>query len=94
MVLALCGCGLVGLVHFGVLDVSRPGRLKKAPKGAFFVDADIEEVAFKEVAREGESSSSGNPRGLDIAQFPSQQNTDKEHNGKADAKCQGFGHAP
>jgi hypothetical protein len=63
MVLALCGCGLVGLVHFGVLDVSRPGRLKKAPKGAFFVDADIEEVALKEAAREGRQAPAGIPEG-------------------------------
>jgi hypothetical protein len=83
LVLALCGRGLVGLVHLGVLDVTPPADIKKAPEGAFLLM--VSEIRLSAGRYAG---------GLNPTHLPRNQDADEEHNGQAHAQSQSGGHAP
>ena len=78
MVLALCGRGVVGLVHLGVLDVTRLPVKAKAACAAFVVLACL--------------LAGGNAGGLDVTQLPSNQNTEKQQDRESDPHRQSFDH--
>ena len=78
MVLALCRRGVVGLVHLGVLDVTHLPVNAKAACAAFVVLACL--------------LAGGNACGLDVAEFPSNQNTEKQQDRETDPHRQSFDH--